>query len=200
MSVDAPTLQLTPDSNGMLLMPDEFDSAEGERGWRYELIRGVVIVSPAPSPQERDPNAELEFLLRYYQRSHPNGSSLDKTLPEHDIHVGNDRRRADRAIWAGLGRRPRIEETPTIAVEFVSEGKRNRQRDYVEKRDEYLGIGVKEYWIIDRFTRTMTVHSAKDGGKDTTVIEDNNVYTTAFLPGFELPLGALFDLADEWDG
>src|SRR5947199_368969 len=66
-------------------------------------------------------------------------------------------RRAGRVIWARRGRPPRRGEKPTIVVEFVPEGRANRYRDFEEKRDEYLAIGVREYWIIDRFDHTMTV-------------------------------------------
>jgi hypothetical protein len=42
----------------MLLTPAEFDHAQFREGWRYELINGVLIVSPSPSRKERDPNEE----------------------------------------------------------------------------------------------------------------------------------------------
>lgn len=197
MSTETLPLLLGPNSNGMLLTPAEFDSADAERGWRYELIRGVLIVNPPPLEQERDPNEDLGYLLRLYQEQHPQGAALDKTLPEHDIHVGDDRRRADRAIWTGLGRRPRPAEVPTIVVEFVSAGKRNRERDYKEKRDEYLKLDIQEYWIIDRFQRTMTVHVK--GQAEPSVIEEAATYSTPLLPEFQLPLRRLFALSDDWD-
>ena len=199
MSVDTLLLMLGPDSNGTSVSADEFDTGEAVPGWRYELIRGIVIVSPTPSRRERDPNEELGHLLRNYQEMHPQGRSLDKTLSEEDIHIGDDRRRADRAIWAGLGRRPKRFETPTIAVEFVSSGRRNRARDYEEKRDEYLSVSIREYWIIDRFTRTMTVYSQHGTGVEQRVISETDAYSTPLLPGFKLPLSRLFALADEWD-
>jgi hypothetical protein len=60
-------------------------------------------------------------------------------------------------IWTGLGRTPNFRtDVPRVVVEFVSEGRRNWQRDYVVKREEYQELGVGEYWIIDRFSRTMT--------------------------------------------
>jgi Uma2 family endonuclease len=201
MSVEAPSVPLLigPDANGMRLDPNEFDVADVERGWRYELIRGVLIVSPAPLEEERDPNQELGFLLLKYQEDHQDGAALDKTLPEHDIHVGDDRRRADRAIWAGLGRHPRRNETPTIIVEFVSAGRRSRQRDYEEKRDEYLQLGVQEYWIIDRFQRTMRVHTKRGDAYESLVVAESETYATPLLPGFDLPLARLMALADSWD-
>ena len=61
---------------------------------------------------------------------------------------------ADRIIWAGLGRQPKPRrDIPTIAIEFVSASKRERRRDYAEKRKEYLAAGVVEYWLFDRFER-----------------------------------------------
>ena len=52
------------ESNGTLMTPAEFDRAEFAEGWRYELINGVLIVSPTPLEEERDPNGELDYLLR----------------------------------------------------------------------------------------------------------------------------------------
>jgi hypothetical protein len=31
-----------PESNGMLITPREFDHADFEEGWRYDLINGVL--------------------------------------------------------------------------------------------------------------------------------------------------------------
>jgi Uma2 family endonuclease len=189
------TLQLGPAAAGTVLAPNEFDAADFEAGYRYELIHGVLVVSPAPLPQERGPNDRLGHWLCSYQENHPDGAALDETLPEHDIDVEGDRRRADRVIWAGLGRQPRPDETPTIVVEFVSAGKRNLIRDYQEKRREFAAIGVREYWVINRFNRTLTVFRS---GEESVFGEDE-VYTTPLLPGFELPLARLFELASRWD-
>lgn len=189
-------LRLGPGAAGMRLAPEEFDAAEFERGPRYELINRVLIVSPAPLPQERDPNDCLSHWLRSYQVNHPQGWSLDSTLPEHDVLVGDDRRRADRVIWAGLGRQPRVDETPTIVIEFVSAGRRNLTRDYETKRREYLSIGVQEYWVFNRFSRTLTVFQ---GGGKKKVLEGDQVFTPPLLPGFELSLADLFKTADRWD-
>lgn len=152
-------------------------------------------MSPAPLPQERGPNELLGYWLLDYQHRHPQGENLDDTLHEHDILIGDDRRRADRVIWAGLGRQPRVEETPTIAIEFVSAGKQNRLRDYIAKRDEYQSIGIGEYWVINRFDRTMTVFRA---GAAERIVKESEVYSTDVLPGFELHLEKLLAAADRW--
>lgn len=199
-TVEMDVLQLGPHSNGMSLSPWEFDAAEFEPGWRYELVNGVLIVNPPPSVKERDPNEELGHWLRSYQESHPQGDSLDFTVSEQTVHIGPHRRRVDRAIWAGLGRLPQEDETPTIAVEFVSEGRRSRRRDYQIKRDEYRSAGVREFWIIDRFARLLTVHRFTRGKTTTKAVTERQTYTTPLLPGFELPLGSLLALMDRWSG
>jgi Uma2 family endonuclease len=187
-----------PASAGTLMRPREFDRAEFAGGDRYELIHGVLVVSPPPLENERDPNGELEYLLRLYRDTHAEGAALDKTLAEHTVRTKENRRRADRVIWAGLGRRPRRQDTPTLVVEFVSAGKRDRTRDSEEKRKEYLAIGVKEYWIFDRFRSTLTVYARRAGRVRQQVFQEKATYTTDLLPGFELPLRQLFALADDW--
>lgn len=187
-------------SNGMLMTPEEFDAvSDFDDRYAYELVRGVLIVSPFASPAERDPKGLLEHLLRAYQESHPEGQALDRTLYEQYVYHPHGRRRADRLIWAGLGRVPDPEkDVPTIAVEFVSKSTRDRVRDYEEKRREYLELGVQQYWIIDRFQRRLTVFRRPPAEPAEQVCNDKTVYKTPLLPGFELPLGRLFDLADDW--
>ena len=135
-------------------------------------------------------------MLRRYAEDHPQGSVIDETLPEQYVYVAtNTRRIADRLIWTGLGRTPDLRhDLPTIAIEFNSRRRRDRRRDYEEKRDEYLSHGIKEYWVIDRFRRMMTVFR----GTEEIVVKESENYFTALLPGFELPLGKLLAFADRY--
>ena len=187
-----------PTDNGRVMSPREFDRGDFERGWRYELVNGVLIVSPAPVSNERDPNEELGRILRNYQEYHPQGAALDATLSEHDVETGDNRRRADRAIWLGLGRLPRKNEMPTITVECVSKARRDWVRDYETKRDEYLDAGVSEYWIFDRFTETLTVWTQKNGRRSKKTFSANETFSTPRLPGLVLGLRKLSDLAARW--
>ena len=83
---------------------------------------------------------------------------------------------------------------PAIVVEFVSQSKRDWLRDYVERREEYRGIEVQEYWVVDRFRRQMTVFTPTEEQ----VYGETDVYQTDLLPGFELSLEALLRTADAW--
>jgi Uma2 family endonuclease len=191
---------LGPESAGMLMTPEEFDAVtEYDDRFRYELIRGVLVVTPTPAEAEASPNDELGAMLRQYQREHPQGAAQDETLPERYIRTASGRRRADRVIWVGLARRPDpAVDIPAIAVEFVSASRRDRRRDYTEKRLEYRSVGVVEHWIIDRFHRKMTVYRNAAHQPDEVIITEEETYQTPLLPGFELPLERLLAVADRW--
>jgi Uma2 family endonuclease len=148
-------------------------------------------------PEETGPNELLGRWLLNYREDHPQGSALDYTLPQQYVRTATSRRLADRLIWTGLGRTPNVRtDLPTIAVEFVSAGKRNRQRDYVDKRREYLAVGIKDYWIIDRFQRKLTVVRQAEPEPVEQVVAESDTYRPPLLPGFELPLAPLLAAAD----
>jgi Uma2 family endonuclease len=184
------------------MTPKEFDATPPncfKPGFRYEIINGVLVVSPPVSIAESDPNDELGYLLRTYQETSPEGKALDRTVPERYVPGTPNRRRCDRAIWTGLGRIPDVDhDVPSIVVEFVSSRKRDALRDYEDKRDEYLAAGVKEYWIIDRFRRIMTIYRPGLAGPTYDIVREAESYQTPLLPGFALPLGRLLAKADDW--
>ena len=196
--VDEPILRITPQMAGTRMSPEEFDAVrDWAEDYHYELVAGVLVAVPPPSECERGPNELLGYWLLHYQEHHPQGAALDYTLPENLIRTPGSRRRADRVIWTGLGRLPKAkQDRPTIAVEFVSAGTRNVRRDYVQKREEYLDLGLREYWIIDRFRRRMTVYRREDDEVFELVIREQDVYETPLLSGFQLPLAKLLAISD----
>jgi Uma2 family endonuclease len=195
-----PHLVLGPQLAGISLTPEEFDAIEEvDREYRYELINGRLIVTPPPLEAERGPNEELGFLLRLYRTQHPQGSALDGTLPEQTVVTRKNRRRADRVIWTGLGRQPDPQsDLPSIVAEWVSESKRDWLRDYIEKVEEYREIGIAEYWIFDRFRRTLTVYRGSAAAPEKLIVHEGESYRTPLLPGFELALDQLLAVADRW--
>jgi Uma2 family endonuclease len=59
-------------------------------------------------------------------------------------------------------------------------------------RSEYQEIGVKEYWVIDGFRRTMTVFRSEQK----VVVAEHETYRTELLPGFDLSPARLFAVAE----
>jgi hypothetical protein len=49
------------------------------RGYRYELIKGVLIVNAIPGPAQAGPNEILEYALWDYAKNHPKGAAMDYT-------------------------------------------------------------------------------------------------------------------------
>jgi Uma2 family endonuclease len=180
---------------------EEFDAIPASRfvrGLRYELIGGVLVVTPPPGAGERGPNDDLGYLLTQDREGSAEGPSIDDTLPEKTVAATN-RRWADRAIWIGLGRRPdELADIPAIVIEFVSRRRRDALRDQEAKRDESLAAGVKEYWIIDRFRRIMTVDRKGAAGPTYDLVTETQNHATELLPGFILPLSRLLAKADDW--
>ncbi|MCI0357778.1 MAG: Uma2 family endonuclease [Planctomycetaceae bacterium] len=195
-----PIMRLHPGLNGILMSIDEFESIDDwERGYRYEIIHGVLVVSPPPDDAGQGPNERLGNWLWDYQQRHPSGKVLDDSLMERPVRTKVGIRVVDRALWIGFGRPIKSRrDKATILVEFVSLGKRAALRDYEDKRDEYLEMGAKEYWIIDRFRRTMTVYFQKPANPAERIVKASETYTTPLLPGFELLLKRLLDLADQY--
>lgn len=202
--IQTPIAPLGPRDAGVPMSLDEFEAADFVPGYRYELVHGVLIVTPPPLEEERDANEELGRWLRNYQESHPQGKALDLTLPEQNLRTKTQNRRCDRAIWCGLGRSPRTRgpvaarDVPAIVVEFPSSRPADQRRDYEEKQREYRDLGVQEYWIIDRFNRSMLVYSRQGKRWKKRAFTRRDVYGTPLLPGFELNLAKLLAVSDKY--
>lgn len=194
--------RIGPGSTGVIMTAEEFDAIPRSQVndlYHYELIRGVLVVSPIAGRAELSPNNLLAHWLLQYQETHPQGSVLYDTWDECELVLGEDRRRCDRAIWIGWDHPPGETDLPEIVVEFVSKRKRDFIRDYETKRDEYLAAGIREYWIIDRFRRTMTVFKPGAEGPVSSIIQENETYQTDLLPGFVLAIAPLFARADRYE-
>jgi Putative restriction endonuclease len=153
---------------------------------------------PIPLPEVAGPNELLGHLLLNYQENHSQGSALDDTLPQQYVRTPVRLRLADRLIWTGLGRLadPRRDRA-SIAVEFVAARGPSSKLYYVDKRKEYMAAGIREYWIIDRFRRTLTVIQKRRGKVREQVIREDRAYESPLLPGFKVPLARLLESANQ---
>ena len=178
---------LDGDSAGLLMTGAEFDAVEEvDPLYRYQLIRGVVVVSRRPVAAHERFVDIFGYLLRKHQFEHPNGAILDETLPGRYVRTEPDtRRQPDRAVWVGLGREPdEAIDIPAIIIEIVSRSRRDRVRDFETKRDEYRAAGVKEYWIVDRFADPGPAATVCCADGSERVVGPDQTYETPLLPGF----------------
>lgn len=78
---------------------------------------------------------------------------------------------------------------PNLVVEIIGRG--SKKRDTVEKREEYLRVGIDEYWIIDPVKRILIVHHRAGDTWDVETVSETTLYRTFLLPGLEVRLGDL---------
>ncbi len=82
---------------------------------------------------------------------------------------------------------------PEIVIEVVSRS--SRARDYEDKPEEYLRLGVKEYWIVDGQRKVMVVMKRVRNRWAETMITPPEIYQTRLLPGLEFSCGEVFRAA-----
>jgi Uma2 family endonuclease len=145
-------VRIGPGDNGRRMSLAEFDLADGDEGHLYELGNGVITVVDVPGRPHFDQVYEAKRQLFAYGTAHPRmvyrigGGGEVKLI----VAGAESERHPDVALY----KRPPDDEdhlwatwVPDLVIEVVSPG--SADRDYVEKREEYLRFGVREYWIID---------------------------------------------------
>jgi Uma2 family endonuclease len=184
-------LHIGPADHGRRMSLEEFREAEEEPGYLYELARGVLEVGEVPGDSHRQVVDNLHEAFSHYRRQHPglilcigHGSDIRFIIPE----LESDRHPDLAIVFRDAPRDPRGRRQAGLAVEVVSPGKEARQRDYEDKRQEYLAIGLREYWIVDPHLRRVTVLVRRGEGQGATWEErayrDAEVIGSETLPGF----------------
>ena len=186
------SLSLGINDHGASLSADEFAHAHFEEPWRYELVQGKLIVM-APNGDDHVSSGEpiLDAIFGY-KLAHR--ETVSRVVPEAWIAIDdNTNRIADLAVYLKSARSnlkiPKL--VPDLVVEIVSGGGEDRKRDYVDKRAEYLRIGVKEYVILDRFQGRLTVLRRVRGRFVESQLGVDDVYTSTLLPGLKIPLNGI---------
>lgn len=153
LPVETSRLSLGPRDHGRVLALDEYYDAAYEEGYTYEIIDGVLVVSPNPLPNhDRWVNAVHEALLMYTKRF-PRRLNYVSTRSELSIprRPGPTRPQPDIAAYRDFPDPPPAswdEVCPVIVVEVISPRRAAKDTDrnrflYLEKHQ------VAEYWIID---------------------------------------------------
>jgi Uma2 family endonuclease len=200
MATVTSTLRIGPADRGRLMTLDEFLETEVDEGYRYELARGVLEVSDVPN----DPHgvivwAILQFVAAYNLK-HPSvihragGANefrfwLPGMISGRNPDVGVALRGTPKD-WRGC--RP-----ASLAFEVVSDGPEAHERDYVTKRAEYLAYGLREYWIIDPQTKTVTVLIRDGDVWVEQVYRDDQQAVSLVFPGLAIRLPHLWPESED---
>lgn len=132
-------------------------------GQRYEIVNGVLVMAPAPTPEHQDIVLEIAAHLRTYiklaglGRVFPSPVDVDlgpKNIFQPDVVV---------VLNAHLDRvtAKKIVGAPDLVVEVASPS--TAFLDRVSKYEKYAEAGVQEYWIVNVEAGTVQVSVLESG-------------------------------------
>ena len=180
-------LKLSPTDQGRPIDADAFAEAEFEEPFRYERVKGrLVVMSSSGLAHTRMISAILERLYLY---KHNSKDVIDLIAPEGWMRAADHTDRVgDIAIYLAGHEHPEqiYDMVPDLVFEVVSEG--SEERDYVLKRKEYYDLGIQEYAIVDPFRKIVVVLTPNGEGYADRELQSDNTYRSPQLPGFILPL------------
>jgi Uma2 family endonuclease len=127
-------------------------------GLRYELLDGVLVVSPAPAPLHQ---IVVQALYRALEAESP----LDQVIFVAPLDYRRDRTTSAQPDVMAV-REEDIEEKhvtrpPLLVVEVLSPS--GRGKDLQMKRALYERTGVPSFWVVDPDVPSLTAHELVDG-------------------------------------
>lgn len=132
-------------------------------GQRYELLEGVLLVTPAPGSAHQVVLARLlSEVTRFLESS---GAAFAVSPGEIEI-APSTLLEPDLLVFPAIfppGTPWRVMRDWWLAAEVFSPSSRVYDRAF--KRDAYLALGVAEVWLVDLDERAVFV-SRRDGGSD----------------------------------
>ena len=131
-------------------------------GNKYELVRGELFVTPAPSPAHERLAVVLSDILWDYVRRHGLGRVFH---PRAVVRFQGSEVEPDIMVRAWTERPTDWNEAPVplLVVEILSDV--TRRRDPGPKREFYRDAGVPCYWIVDGDSRS--IRAIRFGAEDT---------------------------------
>ncbi len=132
-------------------------------GHRYEIVNGVLVMAPAPTPEHQD----IVLEIAAYLQMHVKLAGLGRVFPGPiDVELGpKDVLQPDVVILlnAHLDRvaAKKIIGAPDLIVEIASPT--TAALDRLTKYDIYARAGIAEYWIVKPTSRTVEVFVLENG-------------------------------------
>lgn len=171
---------------GMRCTADEFLELEDD-GSRYQLINGVVIMSPRPSLPHQRLLAKIGAQLDRHTELHGG-----EYWPEVDVRLAPDLVYSPDLAYLAPGRTSPSEKTPTLVPDLIVEiiSPSTRRMDTQTKRADYKRFGVREYWIVEPAEKRVRVLRLVEGAYVES-IQTGDTAPSQVIPGFAFDLVAL---------
>lgn len=174
------------------------DDLEGfpDNSNRYEIIDGELFVTRSPHLKHQDVAGLMYASLLSWSLQSQQGkpfiapgvifSEADTVIPD-VIWISSDR------LTQLLDESGHLTGAPELVVEVLSESVADKKRDRETKLKQYSIYGVIEYWIIDRWLKSIEVYRRENGIlKKVLTLWEGDDLTSPLLPGFCCRVGSLF--------
>lgn len=131
-----------------------------EDGNRYEILEGVLVMSPAPDPGHQTASWNISALFVHWLEVRPKDRRGRFFAAPVDVVLAYDTVVQPDLVYVLPQRVPllvhsRIHGPPDLAVEIFR--KRSADRDRVAKLSLYARFKVPEFWLVDLDERTLTL-------------------------------------------
>ena len=165
-------------------------------GCLIEFDHGRVERLPMPDEFHQTVSFNLQLALHSYARERKLGKVLAAPFP---VKVSDQKYREPDLVFRSTKLPKTNPETTqfwdrvTLAVEVMSRGSKSRNRDQIEKRNEYAAAGIAEYWIVDLKKKEITVLNLRRGEYiETGAYRIGDVARSTVLSPFEISLESVF--------
>ena len=163
-------------------------------GWKYEVIRGELYMSPAPRPRHQRSllrlSAEMERFASQRQLGEVYISPIDVILPRNLGTPVQPDILFIRADNLGIVGETTIDGVPDLVIEILSPS--NWVDDRRVKFAVYAEAGVEEYWIVDPKAVTLEVYQLQGDRYD--LVESygpGDVVSSLTLDGFSIAVNEI---------
>ena len=132
-------------------------------GNRYEIVNGVLIMTPAPSPEHQDIVGEIFSALRTHIKLAGLGRVFTGPI---DVDLGPKNVYQPDVVVVLNEHLNRVQEkkivgAPDLVVEVASQS--TAAFDRLVKYEVYARAGIAEYWIVKTASRTVEVLALENG-------------------------------------
>lgn len=151
------TMTVMPHGGGEWTV-DDLDAVPDD-GLQYELLDGLLLVTPAPLPRHQ---LALVKLLRLVEAAAEPAAALVLPSPIDWRPHRTTSLQPDLVVLRKADYDPdRLSATPILVIEVLSPS--TRRKDLLVKRDAYQEGGIGSYWIVDPDVPSVTALELVDG-------------------------------------
>lgn len=164
---------------------------------RYEYIDGEIYLMASPKTIHQQILGELYVIFYNWFKGKPcrpmlapyditlkrNSENINIVQPDLMVICDLEEKLNEKNSYMGV---------PSLLVEILSES--THGKDQVKKLDLYMSTGVREYWIVNPFSREVTVYLFENADTvDSKTYSDNENIASFIFEGLEAGMESIFD-------